>query len=366
MAAELILIIDDRVETRSWLIEGVLRPAGYFALEASNLAEARERIATSQPHLIVLDAQIDSAPDEVLRLIAQHGALTPIIVTSTHRSLDLVQATLRAGAHDVLIKPFEPADMTRSIERGLRSYTAVRERDELRKQTAQQTQEFNALYTIGKNVTALLNLEDVLSSVVTAAVNLIGAEEGALMLLDPGTDELYLRASRNLAEPDTRNLRIQVNDSLMGRVIQTARPIMMSGKDLVKIRTSFLVKAILSVPLLSGERVIGVLSVDNKHSRRVFTEHQVHLLSVLAGYAAIAIENAQLYESVRRRANELAALMEIDSHISSTLDFTAVLATVATRSRDLLPADDGAVDLLGPGGRAPRGRVGPCQFDPGD
>lgn len=293
MTGERILIVDDSVESRTWLIEGVMRPAGYVTAEAAGLDEARAQIDAFRPDAIVLDAQLGSANG--LDLLRDSDSAIPIVVTTTRRSIDEVLAALRGGARDVLVKPFEPEQIAASIERALRSVQAARERDALREQTERQAQEFNALYSIGKQVTALHDTEAILSQVVSAAVNLTRAEEGSLLLLDPDSGELYLRASKNLNEATARNLRIKIDDTLMGRVIQTGRPVMISGADLVKVKTSFLVKAILNVPLTVADRVIGLLSVHNTLSTRAFAEHDVHLLSTLADYAAIAIENSRLY-----------------------------------------------------------------------
>ncbi|CAG0998046.1 partial Sensor histidine kinase ResE, partial [Gammaproteobacteria bacterium] len=169
--------------------------------------------------------------------------------------------------------------------------------------------------------------------------------------------ELYLRASRFLSESAVRKARVRVTDTLMGRVVQSRRPIMMSTDELVRVQSSYLVKSILSVPLLFADRVTGVLSVDNKRSGRKFNEHEVHLLSTLADSAAIAIEHAQLFGEVRRRAGELAALIEIDRHISSTLDLTVVLERIAAHAQELLHSDDSEVYLLEPDGQTLRAIV---------
>ena len=75
----------------------------------------------------------------------------PIIVTTTHRSVDEMSAALDAGARDVLVKPFEPQRLASAMARALRMANTQRERDALREQVDRQAQEFNALYTVGKN-----------------------------------------------------------------------------------------------------------------------------------------------------------------------------------------------------------------------
>ncbi|HZY40768.1 MAG TPA: GAF domain-containing protein, partial [Anaerolineae bacterium] len=348
MTNEHVLIIDKDPETRGWIIAQVLRPANYIFAEAASLDEAATLLPALMPHLIVL-----SLPSEIttaIEFILAHEAAIPIIAIATSQSIAVQQTVLHAGARDLLVRPLPPERLAKSIERALREAKTRRERDLLREQTDRQSQEFNALYTVGKQVAALLDLEAILDLVVSAAVNLTGAEEGTLMLLDPLSGELYLRASRNLSESTARKTRVKVTDTLMGRVIQSGRPLMMSAAELVRVQTAFLVKAILSVPLLFADRVTGVLTVDNKRSSRKFSEHEVHLLSTLADSAAIAIEHAQLFDEARRRASQLAALIEIDRHISSTLDLTVVLERIAAHAQELLKADDSEVYLLEPDG----------------
>jgi two-component system NtrC family sensor kinase len=123
-----------------------------------------------------------------------------------------------------------------AVMRGARHGLVLQERRLLREQTDRQVQEFNALYTVGQKVAALFDIEEILKLVVTAAVNLTQAEEGALMLLDAASGQLYLRASFRSDHDDVRNLRVKVTDSLMGRVLRSGRPIMLDRNDLLKIK----------------------------------------------------------------------------------------------------------------------------------
>ncbi len=355
MTNEHVLIIDANAETRRWIIAKVLQPAGYIFSEAASIDEAEAKFSAFGPQAVVVGLTANVAP--VLDFIRATGAASPVIVYTSSPSIDVHQAVLHAGARDLLVKPFTDERLARALERAVREARVRQERDALRETTEQQTQEFNALYTLTRQVASLLDLEEILDLVVSSAINLTGAEEGSLMLLDQSSGELYLRASRYLSEATARKTRVRVTDTLMGRVVQSGRPIMMSAEELVRVQSSYLVKSILSVPMLFAERVTGVLSVANRRSGRKFSEHEVHLLSTLADSAAIAIEHAQLFSEVRRRASELAALIEIDRHISSTLDLTVVLERIAAHAQELLTADDSEVYLLEPDGQTLRAIV---------
>ena len=344
MPHETILLISTDAELRTWLHAAVLQPAGYEVIAVPDLASARAQLVARPPQLllVVLSSQ---APAE-LALVAEYELNVPALVITPTRSLEIWEAALAQGASDVLACPLEVARVIKAVARGLQRGRALRERTALRTQTDQQAQEFNALYAVGQKVAALFDIEEILKLVVTAAVNLTRAEEGTLMLLDGQTGELYLRASCSSYEDAVRNLRVKVTDSLMGRVLQSGRPILLDRGDLLKIRTALLVASLVGVPLIVGGHAIGVLSVYSRQAGRPFREHDVHLLSTLADFAAIAIRNAELYHDVRRTADRFAALTEIDRRISESLDRHTVLERIAVYAKELLLADDSEVYLL--------------------
>ena len=101
----------------------------------------------------------------------------------------------------------------------------------------------------------------------------------------------------------------------------------------------------LGVPMLIGERILGVISVQSIERPNVFDEHDRELLTTIASQAAIAVENARLFAEAQSRARETAALAEVGREISATLDLTQVLERIATYAKDLLHAETCAVYL---------------------
>jgi two-component system NtrC family sensor kinase len=152
-----------------------------------------------------------------------------------------------------------------------------------------------AIESIGRKVASLLDLDHVLASVVDAAVELCAAEEGSLLLLDESSGELYVRAERNFQQDLVATFRLPVSDPLAAQVLRTGQPLLINEKTPRKIKTSFFVYSLLCVPLLVQDHAIGILEVDHRQSGKTFDDEQVTMLMALAGYAAIAIENARLY-----------------------------------------------------------------------
>ncbi|MBN1886532.1 MAG: response regulator [Thermoflexales bacterium] len=318
MAGELVLILDSSIESCDFMVEAILAPAGYAVLSAADAEIGLRSAQENSPDAVILSMQLPglSGPD-LLDKLRQGGRDLPVILVSTRRTETWVVEAFRRGARDLLVKPFEAHELLDALERALAGPRAQRERDEIieqlnqaRNQAERQLQELNALYNVGKTVTAYLDLEHVLAEIVDACVYLTRAEEGSLMLLDEASNELYLRAAKNLDQRAARGLRVRVDDNLLGRVVNTGRPVMLAGGDVHKIQTSYLVKSLLMVPLKAPpDRVIGVMGVTNKIANTPFSERDVFLLSALADYAGIAIENARLFTAIETERHKLEAAL---------------------------------------------------------
>jgi two-component system NtrC family sensor kinase len=144
-------------------------------------------------------------------------------------------------------------------------------------------------------VTAELELDRVLSAVVDAAVTLTRAEEGSILLLDEDSGDLTMRAARNFKDEFVRTFRVKANDSLAGQVLESGEPLFIDSENPLKLDTEYLVQALIYVPISVHGRTIGVLGVDNRQSTRPFEGRHAVLLTALADYAAVAIENARLF-----------------------------------------------------------------------
>jgi signal transduction histidine kinase/CheY-like chemotaxis protein len=317
MAQESVLIIDDNPETHRMLVDLVLEPNGYRHLAANDGAEGLRLALQERPNLIILDMQMpDMSGLDVLKAMRQQDLSIPTIVATVLESVDVAVQAFRAGACDYIIKPFDPQDMLEAIQRALVISRSRVVQDQLTQQLVEaneklqrQLQELNAIYTIGRSVTSLLDLDQVLNRVVEAAVYLAKAGEGLLLLLDRDSNELYLRAAKDVGEEVARNLRLRVDDSIAGRAIQSGRPVHVTGAE-TKIATGYLVQSLLYLPLRVPDRgVIGVLGVTNRHVQQSFSERDIYLLSALASYAAIAIENARLFEAVEVERAKLEAIL---------------------------------------------------------
>jgi len=316
LARERILVVDDRAENIDFVVEYVLKPNDYVPLIARDGAEGLEKAIEEKPDLILLDMQMPRMTGvEVVEALSDRGLQIPVILMTFHGSEDLAVRVFRLGVKDYVIKPFEITEMEHAIERALSEVRLRQERDELlgrlldtNQQLEGRVKELNILSSVGKAVAALLDLDKLLTRLVDAAVYLTGAEEGWLMMVDERTNELYVRAARGIEEKQARSLRLHVEDSLAGSVIRSGEPIVIGGGK-HKVKTAYLVNSLVAVPLKVGDRPIGVLSVDFRIANKTFGNTALGLMSALADYAVIAIQNAELYARVEDGRGKLQAIL---------------------------------------------------------
>lgn len=316
---ERVLIIDDSQEIREFLSEYILKPKGFEVLTASNGLMGLEMAIAKEPNLMIVDQQMPRLTGvEVLEKLKERGVEIPTILATAHGSEETAVAAFRLGIRDYVVKPFDSDEISHSVDKALRESRLARERDQLvqqlmesNSQLQRRAQELNVLYGVGKSVAASLDLEEVLQRVVEAAVYVVGAEEGSLMLLDEEQDELYIRASKNL-DSKAKSMRKHVSDSLAGKVLKTKRAMAISNDSGWKrTHTALLVKSLIYVPLILQNKPIGVLGVTNRLKETSFDSNDTRALSALGGYATIAINNANIYSELTSEKNTLSAIVDL-------------------------------------------------------
>jgi len=101
----------------------------------------------------------------------------------------------------------------------------------------------------------------------------------------------------------------------------------------------------LGVPMLAGEQVMGAIAVQSTEIANLYTEHHRDLLSAISNQAAIAIQNANLFEQIRERSSQLATLNDVISSASQTLDIRQILSTVLEKTLQTMGFDGGLITM---------------------
>jgi len=309
MAGEKILIVDDNRQIVAALTD-VLQSKGYDVLSAHNGRQGLRLAVEGEPDLILLDWNLPQLSGyQVLEALREQGNRAPVVLTTMYGSESVAVQAFRLGVRDYIPKPLRVPETLAAIEQALAEERLHREKERISKQLEdanrqmeQHLLELATLQAIGQSLTATLDLEEVLSRVVEAACYFSDARESTLFLLDVEQNELTMRAYHGVDRNRPADLRLQYSTSPLRRAIETNRPLFLtSGTEdhSIKLKTGYLVRSLLYVPLHIHDQPLGLLGVTDKTEGQAFNTDDARLLTSLSSYAAIAIENARLYESER-------------------------------------------------------------------
>jgi len=351
-----VLVIDDDVRVRHFLTTA-LGAAG-FAVTATGTGEEGLRLAASRPELVVLDVELpDLSGREVCRRLkaAEDTATIPVLMLSGvfTAAVDRSEA-LEDGSDAYLTKPVtsrELVAMARALLRTARaerrSHEHQRAAEELRRRVAQS----KAMVDVARSITASLDLQGVLDRIVDEACLLLGARRVAIAVLEAGAEPMPIirfRAVRGLSPGFAQRLRpLSWRDGTTPIAIRERRPIWTA--DILTDRALELTpptraiieaegyRAVLSVPLLAGERVLGAIVVY-RDLVGPFSEDDIDITQVFAAQAAVALENADLYRRASERAEKLTTLSALTRLITGAASSREVFGAVAEAAVRLLAA----------------------------
>jgi len=164
--------------------------------------------------------------------------------------------------------------------------------------------EMALLNDVARTLSSTLQLDEVLTRIMEQVETMLNVEAGSLLLADTATGELVFQIALGDKADELKPFRIPKGQGIAGEVALTGKPLMIADVDQDKRHfkkldqtTHFLTRNILCVPLVLYDQIIGVLEVINKREGN-FTQNNLDLLSSIASYAAIAIQNARLHENV--------------------------------------------------------------------
>jgi len=157
---------------------------------------------------------------------------------------------------------------------------------------------------IGQHLSATLKLEEVLEQLLRRVSEALNVTDGSILFVEEPSGDLVFQTSLGAISESVKPFRIPKGEGIAGEVAETGVPIRVDNAQAdarhfrkIDEDTGFLTRSILCVPLKTREKIIGVIEVFNKRTGP-FNEQDQLLLSSIANYAAIAIENARLHQSV--------------------------------------------------------------------
>jgi signal transduction histidine kinase len=179
-----------------------------------------------------------------------------------------------------------------------------------------RVEELAILNEMSTRLSSTLDLDEVLTLIMERINAVLKVEAGSLLLIDDETGELVFQIALGEKAEGVKPIRLPMGQGIAGHVAQSGEPLMISDAQEdhrhfreVDVTTDFLTRSMLCVPMIFKGKVIGVIEIMNKLEGD-FTESDLTLLNSIATYAAIAIENARLHQSVLAERDRVVVAQE--------------------------------------------------------
>ena len=162
---------------------------------------------------------------------------------------------------------------------------------------------YERLMQVSRHLNSTLDLDTLLKRILDAATELTEVEEASILLLDPATGELRFEAASDLSRAEMEAIPVPMKGSVAGWVVTHGEPVLVEDARSdsrwfarVDKTTKFFTRNLLAVPMNLQNKPIGVVEAINKRDDLTWTDDDVNTLSALADQAAIAIQNARLFQ----------------------------------------------------------------------
>ncbi|HIE53152.1 MAG TPA: GAF domain-containing protein, partial [Armatimonadetes bacterium] len=286
----------------------------------------------------------------------------PVIFVSARAELQDRVAGLDLGARDYIAKPFEMDELRARVETALRIKALedeLRAKNEELERLYQQSQadrlaKLAALHEVSGLLMSSAQLDQALETIVAVTARTTQSQVCRLFLIDWASGELRAETTHCLegAERLDRLISPAFEKAVAMQVLEREEPVQIEDlrQDIaLGMETYPRPVAMLSVPLLARGRPVGTLSLireSETNSLASFGEEETHLLATFAAQAAVAIENAELFDRFTRKSKELSALFEIGAAATANENLDDMLSQIVNSTVSLMEAEVGILKLL--------------------
>lgn len=219
------------------------------------------------------------------------------------------------------------------------------QREILNEQTAQHAREFSILYQAASEIASRQDPKQLLEVGLNYATQLLNSPHGGIFLYDTNRDDLVLEHALGKTKA-VLGLHVALDTGTAGEVVQTLKPVVINhyptwANRLPEFEDLSLMAAI-GVPLLYAGELIGVISI-HEYSKRLFSENDVHILSLLANQMAGAIYDARLFSDTVRRLAEMEVLSRVSTDLRLATGRDQIFAVLLDTTLQVLDSEHGAI-----------------------
>lgn len=255
-----------------------------------------------------------------------------------HDELTLLRDTLRSREEELGVYKKNASEKDAEVE-ALR-----KELEKTRTSLEEKIERLSTLISVASSINSTLDLNQLLTFLMTCATKVMKAKDSSLMLLDERTNELVFKIALGEKGSQVQEFRLRMGQGIAGQVALTGDPIIVSDTaedkrfdSAIDKATGFETKSIMCVPIKLREKVVGVIEVLNAGYSGPLTEDDLDTFSAFANTAAVALQNARLFSAIHCSLEHICGMLKSGALMT---DEDGELVMINTIARSLLGLSD--------------------------
>jgi two-component system cell cycle sensor histidine kinase/response regulator CckA len=301
-----ILVVDDESNLLG-ILQETMRSHGYEVAGFSTGVDAIAALKAKEFDILLTDLMMPGMNGiELFRQAVEIDPYIVGIVMTGHATVQTAVEAMKLGVYDYLLKPFKARSLLPLLDRAI----AVRR---LRMENLQLRQTL-AIYELGHTISYSLELSTILDKVADGALRQCEADEASVMLPAPGGEELYIAAVRGEGRESLLGQRVPIDRYVAGWVAGHQEPLILRGvvsdPRYVPLRPRPEIELAVTLPLLVGGKLMGILNLNFTRPRRTITLGELKALSIFGSIAAATLASARMHEEVKAAERKYRGIFE--------------------------------------------------------
>jgi response regulator RpfG family c-di-GMP phosphodiesterase len=332
-----ILVVDDEATIREILAD-FLSMEGFSVSTAKDGQGALSELSNSSYDMVLSDLKMPNMGGiELLEAVAKRAPSVVTVIMTGFGTVETAIDAMKRGAYDYIMKPFKMEEVVQIVRRGLEKRRLQAENLRLK--------EALSLYKVSEAIAASLSLEDVLKTVTDAAVQEVNAD--AVLLVTEDGEGGFIERTRDTNPHFQQSGYLGELDPVAVRdFFRCEECLLAQGNDGLRFFSKYPegseLSSLIVNPLVVSRRTIGYLAACSFQAAKQFDEGQRKLLSIISNRASASIENAQLYENLKRTFNQTVsgfvnAIDKMDAYTAGHSEGVARYAELLANSLELAP-----------------------------
>ncbi len=346
MLRNLLLVDDDAFSFK--MLEDLLRNE-WKIISETTVEQIFKRMDQQLPNLVLLNGSLRRTDGEsTFDAIYKRYPSVPIVVFTNMAQARMGRSLVKRGAFWHLLMPLNTDDLQHVMKMALAIEDQQKSAVDARKDFEHLEEGIARLFSPLKDSfpkTITFEEDDLLQGILDLLGDILQVEKVSLMLIDHETKELRIKAAKGLTPYVIQNTVKKIGEGIAGHVAREGKPLLI--KDVQQdpkfsesaFYHQYTTRSLVCVPMKAGDRVIGILSANNKYSGRSLDENDLYMATIFSHLLMLTLHNAQLHFDRERMLSREAELAALSRKLSVSLEPKVLFQTLLSECCSIFGAE---------------------------